>query len=226
METATIISPYPIALIGEFMANIRIVNVVATTSLCKELNLQSIFISLEGAQYEPEQFPGIVYRIKEPKAAILLFHSGKVVCTGARSLEDVRTAIGHLATQLGAIGVPVTKKPEVIVQNIVASADLGGVIDLNTIAISLGLDRVEYEPEQFPGLVYRMDAPKVVMLLFRSGKIVCAGARKTEDIELAVERIIKILRDAGLLQAPGPASKAEPGFRAREMVGLAPAQRK
>jgi transcription initiation factor TFIID TATA-box-binding protein len=182
------------------MAKIRIENVVASTSLGKELDLQSISKALEGAEYEPEQFPGLVYRMKSPKAATLLFRSGKVVCTGAKSLEEVRTAIDQLVKQIEAAGVPVTKKPEIIVQNIVASADLGSVINLNAIAISLSLEKVEYEPEQFPGLVYRLDKPKVVVLLFGSGKMVCTGARKTEDVELAVERITKELRDAGLLR--------------------------
>jgi len=184
------------------MVKITIVNMVATTSLCKELDFQSLSKNLEGAQYDKEQFPGIIYRIKEPKTAMLLFRSGKVVCTGAKSLADIRTAMDQLVKQIKAAGVPVTKKPEVIVQNIVASADLGSVLNLNTIAITLSLDRVEYEPEQFPGLVYRMDDPKVVMLLFGSGKIVCTGGRRTKDVELAVERITKELGDAGLLQAP------------------------
>jgi len=182
------------------MAKIRIENVVASTSLGKELDLQGISKALDGAEYEPEQFPGLVYRMKNPKAATLLFSSGKVVCTGAKSLEEVRTAIDQLVKQIEAAGVPVTKKPEIIVQNIVASADLGSVINLNAIAISLSLEKVEYEPEQFPGLVYRLDKPKVVVLLFGSGKMVCTGARKTEDVELAVERITKELRDAGLLR--------------------------
>jgi len=190
------------------MTKIRIVNVVATTSLCKELDLQTLANALEGARYDKERFPGIVYRIREPKAAMLLFHSGKVVCTGAKNLDEVRTAIDQLVKQLGAIGVLVTKKPEVIVQNIVASADLGGVINLSTLAISLGLDRVEYEPEQFPGLVYRMSDPKVVMLLFGSGKMICVGARKIEAVELAVERITKELGGADLIQAPELAREA------------------
>jgi transcription initiation factor TFIID TATA-box-binding protein len=182
------------------MTKIRIENVVATTSLCKELDLKSISKSLEGTQYDTERFPGLVYRIKEPKTAILLFRSGKVVCTGAKNLDEVRTAIDQLVKQIEAAGVPITHEPEIIVQNIVASADLGCVINLNAIALSLSLEKVEYEPEQFPGLVYRLDTPKVVMLLFGSGKIVCTGARKTEDVELAVEQITKELRNAGLLR--------------------------
>jgi transcription initiation factor TFIID TATA-box-binding protein len=181
------------------MVKIRIENVVATASLGKELDFQIISGALEGAHYDKERFPGIIYRIRKPKIAMLLFRSGKVVCTGARSSEDVRTAVAQLVKQLGAIGVPITQKPEVIVQNIVASADLGGVLNLNTLAVSLGLDRVEYEPEQFPGLVYRMDQPRAVMLIFGSGKIICTGARKTDDIELAVERLTGEIRGAGLL---------------------------
>jgi len=182
------------------MARIKIENVVASTSLGRELDLPSLAKTLEGAEYEPEQFPGLVFRMKSPKAATLLFRSGKVVCTGAKSIEEVRLALDNLVREIGAAGVAVGKKPEITVQNIVASADLGSVINLNAIAISLSLEKVEYEPEQFPGLVYRLDKPKVVVLLFGSGKMVCTGARKVEDVEQAVERITKELRDAGLLR--------------------------
>jgi len=86
------------------------------------------------------------------------------------------------------------------VQNIVASSDLGAKINLNAIAISLGLEKVEYEPEQFPGLVYRLDVPKVVVLLFGSGKLVCTGAKKPEDVGAAVDKITEELKAAGLLK--------------------------
>ncbi len=182
------------------LANIKIENVVASTSLGEELDLQAIARVLGGAEYEPEQFPGLIFRLKEPKTAILLFRSGKVVCTGAKSLENVKTAIDLVAKQIAASGISVHKNPEIVVQNIVATSDLGGQIDLNAIAISLGAGKVEYEPEQFPGLVYRIDEPKVVVLLFGSGKLVCTGARKPSDVEQAVERITGELKAAGLLR--------------------------
>jgi transcription initiation factor TFIID TATA-box-binding protein len=185
---------------GVSSAKIKIENVVASTSLGEELDLQAIARVLGGAEYEPEQFPGLIYRLKEPKTAILLFRSGKVVCTGATSLEHVQTAIELVAKQIGAAGIAVKKNPEIVVQNIVATSDLGGQIDLNAVAISLGMGKVEYEPEQFPGLVYRIDDPKVVVLLFGSGKLVCTGARKPPDIERAVEKITAELKDAGLLR--------------------------
>src|SRR2546423_2371942 len=182
------------------VAKIKIENVVASTSLGEELDLQAIALALGGAEYEPEQFPGLIYRIKEPKTAILLFRSGKVVCTGAKSLENVKTAIDLVAKQIEAAGIPIKKNPEIEVQNIVATSDLGAPLDLNAVAITLGPGAVEYEPEQFPGLVYRIDEPKVVLLMFGSGKVVCTGARKPLDIEQAVEKITAELKGAGLLR--------------------------
>jgi len=181
------------------MAVIKIENVVASTSLGTELDLQAIVLALDGAEYDPEQFPGLIYRLKEPKTATLLFRSGKAVCTGGKSLEQVEIAISKVVKKIEAAGIVIKTKPKIEVQNIVASSDLGAKINQNSIAISLGLEKVEYEPEQFPGLVYRLDVPKVVVLLFGSGKLVCTGARKPEDVEIAVEKITQELRAAGLL---------------------------
>ncbi|HUT28111.1 MAG TPA: TATA-box-binding protein [Methanomassiliicoccales archaeon] len=182
------------------MAKIKIENVVASTTLGEELDLQTIALTLDGAEYEPEQFPGLIYRLKDPKTATLLFRSGKVVCTGAKSLEQVEVAIKKVAKQIEKAGIKLKMQPKPDVQNIVASSDLGQEINLNAIAISLGLERVEYEPEQFPGLVYRIDVPKVVVLLFGSGKLVCTGAKKEEDVEAAVNKITEELKAAGLLK--------------------------
>ena len=135
-----------------------------------------------------------------PKTALLLFRSGKVVCTGGKSQADVGQAIQIVSKEIRKGGQRITSKPEIIVQNIVASSGLGSVLELNAIAVTFGLDHVEYEPEQFPGLVYRMDDPKVVILLFGSGKLVCTGAKKPSDVEKAVKKIDKELRAAGLLR--------------------------
>jgi transcription initiation factor TFIID TATA-box-binding protein len=173
---------------------------VASASLGTELDLPGIAISLEGAEYEPERFPGLIYRLKDPKTATLLFRSGKVVCTGAKSVEQVKVAIDKVIKQLEKVGIHIKTEPKIEIQNIVASSDLGQSINLNAIAITLGLERVEYEPEQFPGLVYRLDVPKVVLLLFGSGKLVCTGARKPQDVEDAVDKITVELRGAGQLR--------------------------
>ena len=191
---------YQLRTAGDPMAKIRIENVVASTSLGQELDLQTIALALDGAEYEPETFPGLVYRLKEPKAATLLFRSGKVVCTGAKSLDNVKVAVAKVTKEMDKAGVKIKVEPKIEVQNIVASSDLGQEINLHAIAITLGLDRVEYEPEQFPGLVYRIDEPKVVLLLFGSGKIVCTGAKKPQDVEAAVLKITEELRAANLLR--------------------------
>ncbi len=173
---------------------------MASTSLGNELDLQAIALALAEAEYEPEKFPGLIYRVKDPKAALLLFRSGKIVCTGAKNIGQVRTAIEKVIKLVEKTGISVIKEPVIVVQNIVASADLGQQLNLNSIAISLGLERVEYEPEQFPGLVYRLDEPKVVLLIFGSGKIVCTGGKKPQDIEAAVEKVTAELRSSGQMR--------------------------
>ena len=181
------------------MAKMNIENVVASTYLGQELDLTKIEEALEGAEYNPQQFPGLVYRLKEPKTATLIFRSGKVVCTGAKCRDDVKVAITKVAKDLEKAGIKITIEPKIEVQNIVASSDLEQEINLNTVAITLGLEKVEYEPEQFPGLVYRLDEPKVVVLLFGSGKMVCTGAKVPEDVTRAVDKIAAELRAASLM---------------------------
>ena len=180
------------------MAKFRIENIVGTTSLRENLDLHAIARALDEAEYEPEQFPGLICRLKEPKTTILLFRSGKVVCTGAKNLEHVKTAIDLVAKKIEAAGIPIKKNPEIEVQNIVATSDLGAPIDQVAVSRSLRQGQVEYEPEQFPGLVYRIDRPKVVLLLFGSGKLVCTGAHTPADVVDAVERITSELKATGL----------------------------
>ena len=171
------------------MPEVIVENIVASTSFSDKLDLDVIAQSLEEAEYEPEQFPGLVYRLASPKTATLLFRSGKANCTGAKNIEDVRKTVDIIAEKLRKLGVEVYKKLDIVIQNIVAISDLESELNLNEVAMGLGLENVEYEPEQFPGLVYRIKEPKVAMLLFGSGKIVCTGARKTEDVALAVQKL-------------------------------------
>jgi transcription initiation factor TFIID TATA-box-binding protein len=180
------------------MIEIIVQNIVASTTFAEKLDLDVIAQSLEEAEYEPEQFPGLVYRLNNLKTATLLFRSGAANCTGAKNIEDVHKTIDVIADKLKKLGVEVYKNPKIIVQNIVATADLGGELNLTETATGLGLENVEYEPEQFPGLVYRFKEPKVAMLLFSSGKIVCAGARSTEDVSKAVGKLSDELSSLGL----------------------------
>jgi len=171
---------------------IKIENIVASASLGVEIPLEKIVSKLEGMEYEPEQFPGLVYRVQKPKAAALIFGSGKIVCTGARNIEDVNTVFKKVIAIVEKVGSKVPKGFKVQVENIVASAKLDAKLNLDTIAFKL--ESSEYEPEQFPGLVYRMENPKVAFLLFGSGKIVCTGARNIEDVAIAVKKVSNKLK--------------------------------
>ena len=179
--------------------SIKIENVVASTAIGAKLDLNQVITIFEGAEYNKERFPGVVYRTTSPKTAALIFGSGKIVCTGAKSIADVYTGLTKVFDKIREMGTQILDKPEIKIQNIVASANLGRVLNLNAVAIGLGLENVEYEPEQFPGLVYRMSSPKVVLLLFGSGKIVITGGKKPEDAEAAVERVVIELDGLGLL---------------------------
>jgi transcription initiation factor TFIID TATA-box-binding protein len=184
------------------MPEVIVENIVASTSFADKLDLDVIAQSLEEAEYEPEQFPGLVYRLSDPKTATLLFRSGKANCTGAKNVKDVQKTVDIIADKLRKLGIEVYKDKDlkIVIQNIVAISDLETELNLNEVAMGLGLENVEYEPEQFPGLVYRIRDPKVAMLLFGSGKIVCTGARQTEDVSKAVEKLSKELTSLDLIK--------------------------
>ncbi|HXZ97746.1 MAG TPA: TATA-box-binding protein [Candidatus Acidoferrum sp.] len=178
-------------------AYINIENVVASATLNQKLDLNSIVRIFPGVEYRPEQFPGLVYRLKKPKTATLIFSSGKMVCTGAKSEKQARKAVTKVTDELKRGGIVILAKPEIQIQNIVASAGLGGHIDLEKTTYSL--KRTMYEPEQFPGLIYRMDDPKVVILIFASGKLVCTGANKEAEVPRAVAKLQETLEEKGLI---------------------------
>ena len=181
-------------------STIHIENVVASTKLADEFDLHKIEAELEGAEYNKEKFPGLVYRTNNPKAAFLIFTSGKMVCTGAKNVEDVHMAVANMAKMLTSIGIEkIYPELEIKVQNIVSCADLGVDMNLNAVSLGLGLENIEYEPEQFPGLVYRVKQPKVVILLFSSGKMVITGGKTPHDCEEGVQVISKELENMGLL---------------------------
>ena len=192
---------------GIYMAETKVVNIVASASIGVTLDLQEISERFAEAEYDKNRFPGLIYRMKKPKVAILLFPSGKLVCTGAKSIDQTKEAINIILDRIRTLfkekhpdeldNIP--QEVDVEIQNIVATGDLNTVLNLNKAAVYLSFEKVEYEPEQFPGLVYRLDEPKVVALLFGSGKVVCTGAKNTKDINIAVDIIIDELKGIGLI---------------------------
>jgi len=179
---------------------IEVQNVVASGEFDQKIDLLHIAASLDRAEYNPESFPGLVLRVSEPKAVFLLFSTGKLVCTGGKSKEDVYAAIETLVKKLRSIDINVNSPPKVKIQNMVASVTLDFSINLETIALTL--ENSLYEPEQFPGLIYRMAVPKVVILIFGSGKLVCTGAKSEEEVHKAVDILIDELKEIGAAEEP------------------------
>jgi len=177
-------------------AIVQIQNVVAAATLNQRVDLNAVMKSYPGVEYRPEQFPGLVFRIRRPKTATLIFSSGKMVCTGAKSEKEARRAVMTVVKELRKGGIIIIGKPDVKVVNMVASASLGGKVDLEAVSTR---GKTMYEPEQFPGLIYRMDDPKVVILVFASGNLVCTGARKEQDVYDAVQKLHSSLEEQNLI---------------------------
>jgi transcription initiation factor TFIID TATA-box-binding protein len=177
--------------------NISIENVVASAALEQNIDLDSIAGTFPMVEYHPQTFPGLIYRAKKPRATALIFRSGRMVCTGAKSERQAKKAVTTILDDLKRSGIVIVVKPDIKIQNIVATAEIADSADLEKAAYEL--ERTIYDPEQFPGLIHRMDDPKVVILIFASGKIVCAGAKKQEEVYQAIARIQKTLKEKNLI---------------------------
>jgi transcription initiation factor TFIID TATA-box-binding protein len=171
-----------------------IVNLVASANLNATLDLYNLAITIPNIEYEPEQFPGAILKLREPKVSMLLFKNGKVICSGAASEKEIELGIKKASKLIHDIqrSVKVLKKVEYNVVNLVATANLNMNLDLFSLA--MGLDNVEYEPEQFPGAILRIHDPKITLLLFKNGKVICAGAKREALLKQGLEKAVKIIR--------------------------------
>lgn len=192
-------------------------NIVATVNLDTKLDLKTIALTARNAEYNPKRFAAVIMRIRDPKTTALIFASGKMVVTGAKSEQMGRLAARKYARIIQKLGFEASFK-DFKIQNVVASCDVKFPIRLEGLAFSHGLF-CSYEPELFPGLIYRMKVPKIVLLIFVSGKVVLTGAKKREEIYEAFEKIYPVLQEfrkgdsaaaaAAALPAP-PAPAATP----------------
>ncbi|HLD37733.1 MAG TPA: TATA-box-binding protein [Candidatus Nanoarchaeia archaeon] len=169
--------------------SLRVQNIVATTSLGKPIPLTKLARTQNNTEYNPEQFPGLVLRVKKPKSAVLVFSSGNLVCTGTKSVQQVKEVVSQVIKQLRRINIKITDKPRINVQNIVASGSIDMTLNLNLLALQL--ENTEYEPEQFPGLVYKLVQPTATFLLFSNGKLVCTGTKNRQQLEESMRQLIK-----------------------------------
>jgi transcription initiation factor TFIID TATA-box-binding protein len=175
----------------------KIENVVATVvvEITEKIDLNIIARKHADVEYNPERFPGLVMRIQKPKATILIFSTGKMVVTGLRKASEAGKVVEKVVKNIKKAGIKVSN-PEITIQNIVASGDLHTNIDLNMAAIVM--EYAMYEPEVFPGLIYRMQEPKTVFLIFSTGRIVCTGAKKKEIVREAVKKLNVQVRELGV----------------------------
>jgi len=180
--------------------SIKIENIVATVSLDQPLDLIAIERSMPTVEYNPDQFPGLIFRLDSPKVTALIFKSGKMVITGAKSTEELIKAVKKIVRTLYKKGIIITSRPKIQIQNIVASANLYREVNLEKAAFLL--ENNMYEPEQFPGLIYRMSDPQVVLLIFSSGKMVITGAKSEDEVEESVRKIYKKLEELECLRKP------------------------
>eukprot|EP00213_Chloropicon_mariensis_P002685 CAMPEP_0197471068 /NCGR_PEP_ID=MMETSP1309-20131121/1914_1 /TAXON_ID=464262 /ORGANISM="Genus nov. species nov., Strain RCC998" /LENGTH=238 /DNA_ID=CAMNT_0043008465 /DNA_START=68 /DNA_END=784 /DNA_ORIENTATION=- len=183
-------------------------NVVATVQMNCKLDLRSIVRQARNAEYNPRRFAAVIMRIREPKTTALMFASGKMVCTGAKSEAMSQLAAKKYVRVVQKCGMPAEFK-DFKVQNMVGSCDVQFPIRLEVLAHSHSMF-CSYEPEIFPGLIYKMKSPKVVLLIFVSGKIVLTGAKSREDIYSAFENIYPVLQEFKKSDAASIAAAAAP----------------
>ena len=169
----------------------QIVNLVASANLNANLDLYNLAVSVPNIEYEPEQFPGAILKLKEPKVSMLLFKNGKVICSGASNENEISLGIRKASKLIHEIQkeVKIQKTVKYNVVNLVATANLNQPLDLFQIALKL--DNVEYEPEQFPGAILRIQDPKLTLLLFKNGKMICAGAKR----EALLKKGLKVVQE-------------------------------
>ncbi|XP_030070655.1 TATA box-binding protein-like 2 isoform X2 [Microcaecilia unicolor] len=167
-------------------------NIVSTVNLACKLDLKRIALHARNAEYNPKRFAAVIMRIREPRTTALIFSSGKMVCTGAKSEEQSRLAARKYARVVQKLGFP-AKFLDFKIQNMVGSCDVRFPIRLEGLVLT-HQQFSSYEPELFPGLIYRMVKPRIVLLIFVSGKVVLTGAKERSEIYEAFENIYPILK--------------------------------
>ena len=163
--------------------------------ITEKVDLITIARKFPEVEYNPERFPGLVMRINNPKATFLIFSTGKMVITGLRRADEASPGVVKVVKYLKKAGIKVAN-PVITIQNIVASGNLHTFIDLNMAAVVM--QNAMYEPEVFPGLIYRMPVPKTVFLIFSTGKVVCTGAKDKKFVKEAFIKLNREVREIGI----------------------------
>lgn len=175
----------------------KIENVVATVTveIDEKIDLTQIARKQAEVEYNPEKFPGLVMRIEQPRATILIFSTGKMVITGLRNASEAEEVVLQVIKNMKKADIDISKYA-ITIQNIVASGDLHANVDLNL--ASIVMESSMYEPEVFPGLIYRMKEPKTVFLIFSTGRVVCTGAKHKDALKKAFIKLNEDVRKADI----------------------------
>ncbi|MCS7123383.1 MAG: TATA-box-binding protein [Candidatus Aenigmarchaeota archaeon] len=171
---------------------VSIENIVSSINFMEKIPLDELVKHSENIEYEPEQFPGAVYRIENMQVTALIFSSGKVILTGAENMEMLNQAVEKVKKLLEKTGVKTKNVEDLKIENIVASTKFFKKINLDTLAYNL--ETSEYEPEQFPGLVYRDKEYNLVLLVFNSGKVICTGGKNVKEVKEVINKFYKIVK--------------------------------
>jgi transcription initiation factor TFIID TATA-box-binding protein len=178
---------------------VKVVNVVASATLRQRVNLKAVVKGFPSAEFPSERFPGLAFRLKKPKTTTLIFSSGKMICTGGKSENEARKAVESVVGKLSKERIITPRTSKVKINNIVASANLGRCVDLESMS---GLRGTMYEPDQFPALIYRLDDPKVVFLVFSTGRLVCVGAKSEKEVHRGIRGLFQRLEAMSPSESP------------------------
>ncbi|MFW9880276.1 MAG: TATA-box-binding protein [Candidatus Thorarchaeota archaeon] len=159
------------------MVDLKIENVIAATELQTNLDLQKIADAVDSAEYDPDKFPGLIYKLRSPKTITLIFSRGHCVCSGATSISNAKAALTIIYKKLRDIGIINSQaSPKISIQDIIVSSKYDKPLTLENISKKMPADNVEYKPNEFPALVYHDKITDIKVLIFKSGTIVGYGA--------------------------------------------------
>ena len=181
------------------MTEINIDNIVCFIETKEPLDLEFLKENLTEANYNPEEFNGLTIKYKYPKTAAIILPNGKIISTGAKDYDDAKSTIIKTVDKINNTGLSIEKDFEIKIENVVASTDVGKELHLSSIANGLVFESVTYEPERFPGLIYRLKESCIDVILFNSGKVVCVGAKKIEEAIDALVEMKEKLSSIGVL---------------------------
>jgi transcription initiation factor TFIID TATA-box-binding protein len=181
------------------MTDLKIENIVASKIVSDSLNIEQLSKQIPDSNYKPEEFNGLTIKLEKPKVAVLVLSSGKLVCTGAKNQDELKTAFNKVSNKLKDDGVIIVKKSSMEIINYVVSTDYKKEMHLSSISKGLLADNVSYAPEQFPGLIFQVKDSCVNIILFSSGKLVCTGSKSLEEASGHIKMMEEKLSSLGVL---------------------------